>query len=47
MQRRTARATQGLHDGARWVNIHEGEFDEEQMADWIRQSAALPGWDGF
>jgi len=29
---------------ARWVNIHEGELDEEQMAAWIKQAAALPGW---
>ena len=28
----------------RWINIHEGEFDEAQMAAWIRQAAALPGW---
>ncbi len=29
---------------ARWINIHEGGLDEVQMADWIRQAAALPGW---
>lgn len=30
---------------ARWVDIHEGEaLDEAQMADWVRQAAALPGW---
>lgn len=29
----------------RWLDIHENdEFDEERMADWIRQAAALPGW---
>ena len=32
---------------ARWVDIYEGELDEEQMAEWVRQSAAIPGWDGF
>ena len=32
---------------SRWINIHEGELDEEQMATWIRQSAALPGWRGL
>ena len=32
---------------SRWVDIYEGELDEEQMAEWFRQSAALPGWDGF
>ena len=31
----------------RWVDIYEGELDEEQMAEWIRQAAAIPGWDGF
>ena len=29
----------------RYVHIHENDpLDEEQMADWIRQAAALPGW---
>ena len=37
----------GKDADARWVNIFEGELDEERMAKWIRQSAALPGWDGF
>ena len=30
---------------ARWVDVHEGELDEAQMAAWVRQAAALPGWD--
>ncbi len=37
----------GKDPDARWVDIHEGEFDEEQMAAWVRQASALPGWDGF
>ena len=37
----------GKDPDARWVDIYEGEFDEAQMADWIRQAAAIPGWDGF
>ena len=37
----------GKDKDARWCDIHEGELDEERMADWVRQSAALPGWDGF
>ena len=37
----------GKDPDARWVDIYEGELDEEQMAEWVRQSAALPGWDGF
>jgi len=34
----------GTGKDARWVDIHEDGFDEEQMAEWIRQAAALPGW---
>ena len=37
----------GKDPDSRWVDIFEGELDEEQMADWVRQSAGLPGWDGF
>ena len=37
----------GKDPDARWVDIYEDELDEEQMAEWVRQSAALPGWDGF
>jgi hypothetical protein len=29
---------------ARWIDVHEHDFDEAQMASWIRQAAALPGW---
>lgn len=29
----------------RWIDIHEGdELDEAQMAKWVKQAAALPGW---
>jgi hypothetical protein len=29
----------------RYLDIHEGdEIDEAQMAAWLRQAAALPGW---
>ena len=37
----------GKDPDSRWIDIHEGELDEEQMAAWFRQSAALPGWPGF
>ena len=37
----------GKDPDARWVDVYEGELDEEQMSAWVRQSAALPGWDGF
>ena len=35
----------GKDPDARWIDIREGELDESQMATWIRQAAALPGWD--
>jgi len=33
------------HQDVRYVDIREGEFDETQMAKWVKQAAALPGWD--
>jgi len=36
----------GTSKDARWVDVHEHDLDEEQMASWIRQAAALPGWSG-
>ena len=32
------------HQEVRYVDIREGALDEMQMAEWIRQAAALPGW---
>ena len=30
---------------ARWIDIYEDEkLDEKQMAIWVKQAAALPGW---
>lgn len=29
---------------ARWIDIGEGGLNEDQMVDWIRQAAQLPGW---
>ena len=37
----------GKDPDSRWVDIYEGELDEVQMAMWVRQAAALPGWRGF
>ncbi len=34
----------GKAKDARWIDIHEEDFNEAQMARWIRQAAALPGW---
>ena len=35
----------GKDENARWVDIYEDGLDEAQMASWVRQAAALPGWD--
>ena len=37
----------GKDEDSRWIDIYEGELDEGQMAEWVRQAAALPGWRGF
>ncbi len=37
----------GKDPDARWVDIYEDKLDEEQMAEWVRQAAAVPGWRGF
>ena len=36
----------GTGKDARWVDIHEHDFNEAQLAAWIRQAADLPGWSG-
>ena len=33
------------HKDVRYLDIHEDDqLDEAQMASWVRQAAALPGW---
>ncbi len=33
------------HKDVRYLDIHEGdELDEAQIASWVKQAAALPGW---
>jgi hypothetical protein len=34
----------GTGKDARWIDIHEDDFDEGQMTTWLKQAAALPGW---
>lgn len=34
----------GTSKEARWIDIHEDDFDEAQLSAWIKQAAALPGW---
>jgi hypothetical protein len=28
----------------RYLDVYEGELDEAQLAKWVKQAAALPGW---
>ena len=32
------------HKDVRYIDIHEGQLDEAQMANWVKQAAALPGF---
>jgi hypothetical protein len=32
------------HKDTRYLDIREGELDDAQMATWVKQAAALPGW---
>ena len=35
----------GKDKDARWIDIYtDDKFDEELMATWVKQAAALPGW---
>jgi len=34
----------GTAKEARWIDIHQDDLDEAQLAQWVRQAAALPGW---
>ena len=34
----------GTGKDARWIDVHEHDLDDTQMAKWIRQAASLPGW---
>jgi hypothetical protein len=36
----------GSSKDARWIDVHEDDLDEAQMAKWVKQAAALPGWGG-
>ena len=36
--------SKGKDQDARWIDIHEDDLDEIRMTSWIRQAAALPGW---
>ena len=34
----------GSSKEARWIDVHENDLDEKQLAVWIKQAAVLPGW---
>jgi len=34
----------GTNDDARWINVHEEDLDEAQLANWVQQVATRPGW---
>jgi hypothetical protein len=34
----------GTGKDSRWIDIHEDDFDEAQMAKWVKQATKLPGW---
>ena len=34
----------GTGKEARWIDVHDDDLDEVQMATWVKQAAALPGW---
>jgi hypothetical protein len=35
----------GKDKDARWIDIHNGNLDEAQLAKWAKQAAKLPGWE--
>ncbi len=34
----------GTGKDGRWIDIHEGDLDESQLARWVQQAASIPGW---
>jgi hypothetical protein len=36
----------GTGKDARWIDIHEDDFDEKKLTAWVKQAAAIPGWSG-
>ena len=34
----------GTAKEARWIDVHESDLNVAQLAQWIRQAAAMPGW---
>ena len=36
----------GSGKDARWIDLNEDGMDEKQLAKWVKQAAAMPGWGG-
>ncbi len=34
----------GTSKEARWLDIHQDDFDAKQLEAWVKQAASLPGW---
>jgi hypothetical protein len=34
----------GTAKEARWIDIHQHDLNESQLASWVQQAAAIPGW---
>lgn len=34
----------GTANETRWIDIHQDDFNESQLASWVQQAAAIPGW---
>lgn len=34
----------GTSKEARWIDIHQDDFDAKQLETWVKQAAAMPGW---
>ena len=34
----------GKGKDARWIDVHEDDLDEVQLAKWVKQAAKRPGW---
>ena len=34
----------GIAKEARWIDIHQDDLNESQLAHWVQQAAAIPGW---
>ena len=34
----------GVSKEARWIDIHQDDFNESLLAAWVQQAAAIPGW---